>query len=513
MRNRLLSLLLISWFLISCDAGIDGQLRDNLPPQTSLTVNEINLHEGDRLVSQVNISWWGDDPDGYVTGYEFLILEESQIPTNEANEPVCELPSGFGSEWKFTTNTDSTFVLPIEEGNTDADVAFFIRAMDNNDSVDPEPPCLIFPIRNSNPSIIFEPFETPPDTTYSIVSFGWTASDPDGDANLNRIEISLNSEDDWIELDTDVNFITLDIDDSSDAPSASIFTGRALNNSDLTLNNVELNAENTLYIRAADNAGAISETSEFTWYVKQQRSRILYVDDYPGDNGDDRRALHLALLAENGFTEIDYIDIRDGEAVGGRRVPFSAGFPDRSLADPTINLMMAQWDHIYWVSNDLDRNIGYALELTLQFFEEGGTMFINIPTKNLLPDNDLFEFLPFQGFESVPAGFNNFQISGNSLVTPAPSIENPPVLRFSRQLTAARPIIPFGETVNLFEADFRVRPFFGPVQDFDGNKLIAATNPEQSILFFGIDINEFTDESDISRLIELTCNEILGFNQ
>ena len=27
-------------------------------------------------------------------------------------------------------------------------------------------------------------------------------------------------------------------------------------------------------------------------------------------------------LPENGFTEIDYIDIRDGEAVGGRRVPF-----------------------------------------------------------------------------------------------------------------------------------------------------------------------------------------------
>ena len=54
---------------------------------------------------------------------------------------------GFGGpKWKFTTNTDSTFVLPIEEGNTDADVAFFIRAMDNNDSVDPEPPCLIFPI-------------------------------------------------------------------------------------------------------------------------------------------------------------------------------------------------------------------------------------------------------------------------------------------------------------------------------------------------------------------------------
>jgi hypothetical protein len=173
--------------------------------------------------------------------------------------------------------------------------------------------------------------------------------------------------------------------------------------------------------------------------------------------------------------------------------------------------MLAEWDHIYWVSNDLDRNIGYALELTLDFFNNGGTMFINIPTKNLLPDNNLFEFLPFQGFETVPTGFNNFVINANSLVIPNPDLQNPPVLRFSRQLTAARPIIPFGETVNLFEADYKVRPFFGAAQDFQGNKLIAATNPDQSILYFGIDINEFTADSERARLIELTCIEILGF--
>jgi hypothetical protein len=511
MRIRLLFLVLSAWFLMSCDAGLDGQLRDNLPPKTFLTVNEINLPEGDRLVSQVNISWWGDDPDGYIIGFEFLVLEESRIPTDGAGNLVCELPSGIESEWKFTTNTDSTFVLPIEEGNTDADVAFFVRAVDNKEAVDPEPPCLLFPIRNSPPVITFRPFETPPDTTFRIVSFGWVASDPDGQANLNRIEISLNNEDDWRELDTNVNFITFRVDDTVSPAVATLFTGRALNSTGVTFNSVNVDAENTLYIRAIDNAGAISPVDSHTWFLKKQTSRILYVDDYPGTTGDQRRALHLSLLAENGITNVDYIDITDGQATGGRRVPFSAGFPDRSLAAPTINRMLAEWDHIYWVSNDLDRNIGYALELTLEFFETGGTMFINIPTKNLLPDNELFEFLPFQGFETVPSGFNNFQINANSLAIPDAAITNPPTLRFSRQLTAARPIIPFGETVNLFEADFKVRPFFGAVQDFQGSKLIAATNPNQNIIFFGIDINEFTADSDRARLIELTCNEILGF--
>jgi hypothetical protein len=511
MRIRSILFLLSGWLLFSCDAGLDGQLRDNIPPKTYLTVNEINLPEGDRLVSQVNISWWADDPDGYVVGFEFLILEESRVPRDSQGNPFCQLPAGVDSEWTFTNRSDSTFVLPIEEGNTDADVAFFVRAVDNKQTVDPEPPCLIFPIRNSPPVINFRPIETPPDTTYRVVSFGWVATDPDGDANLNRIEISLNNQTDWQVLQPNVNFITIRVDDTITPPVAQIFSGRAVNQTGLTFNEVNLNAENTLYIRAIDNAGAVSTMREHTWYLKQQTSRILYVDDYPGTVGDQRRALHLALLAENGITQVDYLSVRDGEATGGRRVPFSAGFPDRSLAAPTINKMLAEWDHIYWVSNDLDRNIGYALELTLDFFNNGGTMFINIPTKNLLPDNNLFEFLPFQGFETVPTGFNNFVINANSLVIPNPDLQNPPVLRFSRQLTAARPIIPFGETVNLFEADYKVRPFFGAAQDFQGNKLIAATNPDQSILYFGIDINEFTADSERARLIELTCIEILGF--
>lgn len=514
MRIRLLSLILLSILLASCDAGLDGQLNENQPPKTFLTVSDINLPEGERLVSQVSISWWGDDPDGFIVGYELIVLEESLVPVDPEGNLLCELPDDFEPNWTFTTRTDSTFIMPIEEGNPDADVAFLVRAVDNDNTVDPDPPCLIFPVRNSPPDVNFRPFETPPDTTYRIASFGWLASDPDGDANLNRLEVALNdTTNGWHTLDVSVNFLTMRIDDTIEPPTADVFTGRAVNNTDIVFNSINLDDMNTFYIRAVDNAGAISPVREYEWYVKKQRSRVLYIDDFPGSAGDVRRDLHLETLAAAGIDVVDILVTRDGTPTGGRRVPLSNSFPDRSLAAPTINMMLAEWDHIYWVSNNLDRNIGYALELTFDFFDNGGTMFINIPTTDVATDNDLFEFLPVQGFEPVPSGNLSFVIETNSEAIPDPSVSDPPQLIFRRPILNVRPLIPFGETQTLFEADFKVRPVFGSPKPFEGNKLISATNSGENIIYFSVDFTEFTSDSDLTRLVEITCKEILGFQQ
>ncbi|MFN2373586.1 MAG: hypothetical protein ABR545_07205, partial [Cyclonatronaceae bacterium] len=92
-------------------------------------------------------------------------------------------------------------------------------------------------------------------------------------------------------------------------------------------------------------------------------------------------------------------------------------------------------------------------------------------------------------------------------------ITDPPRLVFRRNQLAAVPIVPFGETVRLFEADFKTRPVFGQPIDFEGSKLISATNPQESILFFGIDLSEFTADSDLTRLIRFAAIETLGFQQ
>ncbi|MCC5933786.1 MAG: hypothetical protein LAT75_11210 [Candidatus Cyclonatronum sp.] len=483
-------------FLASCDAGFDGNFNENQPPRTFLTVNEINLPEGTRLTSQINISWWGDDPDGYIVGYEFRIGDDDEQP------------------WVFTTRTDSLFVLPIEEGNTDADVRFTVRAVDNEGAVDPEPPNLVFPIRNSPPNIRFRALETPPDSTFRVFSFGWQASDPDGDANLNRIEMAINDTTSWQSVPPDVSFITVRVDDTVSPVTSQVFLGRALNSSDLSFDTINLNADNTFYIRAVDNAGALSEVVSYEWYIKQQTSRVLVLNDIQGDTNFQIVQQHFDLLRNVGINQFDFMDITDGVTTGGRRVVLSRAFPDRSLGNPTINLMLAEWDHIYWVSNNLDRNVGYALELTVRFFENGGTMFINIPTRDLPADNPLFQFLPFQRMEVLPSGQQSFFIANNSLIEPTEFVSNPPFLQFRRNLLSYYPLIPFGETVPLFEADFKTRAAVtGFINDFGGSKLISATNPDESILYFGVDLREFTADSELTRLIEITCIEILGFQQ
>jgi hypothetical protein len=496
----------ISLLLFGCDSGITGNFNENIPPTTNLTVNEINLSEDERLTSQINISWWGDDPDGYVVGFEFFIGE------GYTNADAI---------WSFTTRNDSTFVLPIKEGELDDDVRFTIRAVDNDGAVDPNPPSLVFPIRNSPPEIRIIASETPPDTTYRVFSFGLEASDADGFANLNRIEIALNdttSAGSWIQLEPDVTLITMRIDDTIANPTATISVGRSLISTGEMFTSINLNAENTMYFRSVDNAAAISEVKEFTWYVKQQTSKVLFLNDYFGPNSATREQLHLQALSAAGITQIDYFNISDGTATGGRRVALTSAFPNRSLGAPTINKMLAEWDHIYWISDNLDRNIGYALELTIDFFSNGGTMFINIPTKVLFDDNPLLEFLPFERVQPVPQGQQSFIIQNNSIVTlaadaPNEVTVNPPHLQFRRNLLGAFPIVPFGNSINLFEAPFRVRSVTGVISNFDGPKLISTTNSEKSVLFFGIDLSEFTADSELGRLIELTCLEILGFEQ
>lgn len=488
--------------LVSCEAGLDGNFNENLPPTTSLTVDEINLPEGERLVSQVNISWWGDDPDGYVIGYELFIGD-----VTAAND----------DDWTFTESSDSTFILPIEEGEQDADVQFTVRAVDNNETRDPEPPNVVFPITNSSPEIQFNNFETPPDTTYRIASFGFAASDPDGEANLNRIEIALNdttSEDAWKDIGLGFNLITLRIDDTQATPTADVLLGRSASSSDIRFESVNLNSENELFVRSIDNAAAVSDPISYNWHVKKQESTVLFLNDYQGSNNEDRFNLHSELLSQAGITEIDYLDISDGIPTGGRRVQLTQAFPDRSLASPTTNMMLAEWDHIYWISDNLDRNIGYALEMTLDFFEQGGTMFVNIPSKFVADDNSLLQFLPFERVEPVPSGEQSFYIGSGSELQATGDLQNAPQLTFRRTRTSEHPIVPFGETVPLFEAPFQVRGGFPPtIKDFEGSRLISATNPEETLIYFGVDFSEFTEDSDLDGLMDFLIIDLLEFQQ
>lgn len=491
MTLRPLSILACVAFLtVSCqETDIQGALKENRPPKTYLTLDGVDRPDDNRLNSQVRIRWWGDDPDGFVTGYEYNINNTG---------------------WRFTTTTDSVFVLPIPTGNATADVLFSIRAIDNQDAKDPNPPSLTFPIVNSKPEIRFNTVEQPSDTTFHVFSFGWSASDPDGTLNLDHTEIAINDTvNGWVTMPDGVNFVTVNIGNGSGATATGqIFLGKAYVSSALTLPGIVMNGENTFYVRAVDQAGARSTIERKTWYVKRQTSRVLVVNDDASPNTQARLNNHLSWLNQSGITAVDVMQATDGTATGGFKAPLSAAF--QKTLDPTMNKTFAKWDYIYWVSENLDRNITYALEMTVDFFREGGKMYINIPTKTLPSTDPVFTFLPFDRL-GVPGvtGAQGFLIQSNTALTPV-DVPSAPAGRIgSANITGVSPLVPSGGSKVLYNAVFRVRQLIGS-QLYTGNPAIAVLGADGNMAFLGLDAASI-NPADIQPMIQFIVIDQLGF--
>lgn len=496
-RVPLLFIILLLLFTYSCDtASISGDFKENQPPRTFLSVDRIDLPDDERLASRVDITWWGDDPDGYVVAYEICIGED------QGPDDPC-YPGNGG--WERTERTDTTITLPLTPGEDTDDVLFSVRAIDNEGMLDPEAASVRFPIRNTPPNITFDPTFIPPDTTYSIMSFGWNATDPDGDADLNYIEMTMNMDEDdpeasdWIRLDREIDFITLEINqeeqDENGNVTADVFTGRALRAIDQTMNNVNLEGDNTLHIRAFDQSEAASNIAEHQWYIKRQTSNILFINDDNTGGAAGNISFHAEFLDENNLS-YDFWDISAALIPSGNVLP--------TPFDPTLPLVMAQWEHIYFISNQLDRNLLYALEFTSEFLAQGGSFFVNIPSRSIPSHNReaVFNFLPFSGFQELPEGQSRFLLFRNSEITPLS--EPLPELTLAAGAQDHFPLVPEGDANTLYEADFIAG-------DHEYSRLISASNQARNILYFGIDMRDISEDSPLSETLEYFLLDHLGF--
>lgn len=501
-KGRLATLftLFVAGFMGACNTSPTGTINENLPPRTSLTVEAIDIDENNRLSSSVAISWWGDDPDGYIVGYEVAIGDTT------AN-----------AAWIFTNRTDSVFVLPISEGNETEDVLFAVRAVDNNQQRDPSPATLIFPIKNTPPTTELNPLELPPDTTYSVVSFGWAFDDPDGASTLLRTEITFNdSTSGWIPIPLDEPgqqevFITLVSDNDPINPTAELFLGRTLRETGITISTLSNNATNKLFVRTLDKALAVSEMKSVSWYMKSRNSNILVLNDDASGSSAEHLSVYLDQFSQLGFG-IDVIDISDGTGLEGGVVPISEAFP--RVVDPTVNLMMAQWDHIFWFSSSLSRNINYAQEILDRFFAQGGTMLATIPVTKIDEESPLFNFIPLQNYMPLnpSAGETSFLLLNNSDVTPAEGSGIDLTIRYNGGNDPN--IIPF-EAISgaqeLFEGNFRKRFITGFTVPFDGPSVVAAENPEGNLIYFGIPLADLNGSGNLNELMQLLLVERLEF--
>ena len=493
---------IFSFIIVGCDTGLTGSKVENQPPSTNLTVENINRGEDFRLSSQINISWWGNDPDGYIVGYEYAINDTSE------------------GAWSFTTKSDSTFILPITEGNEVDDVLFKVRAVDNDGAKDPIGASLTYPIVNSKPSVSFNQNETPPDSLFSIASFGWSVDDPDGLLNIRSTEIAINdTADGWVDIPFSAEnegriFISLEVDNSTTGTkTADVFIGRAYRTGVnelgdlLQIPGVEVGSMNKAYIRSIDAAGAVSQVDSVSWFVKEQNSRVLFLNDIGNSTSLSKQGAHLSYLEANGISPDKWL-INTGQPSLGT-IELSDQFP--TVVDPTLRKTLAKWDHIYWVSNDIDRNIVHGLEITTEFFESGGTMFVNIPMKDIGQEDDVFNFIPVDSIGYFPSG----SISTGFFIRQDTEVATStvgPTLTTSSSTVGVYPLKPLPSANLLYETDFKTTTVLGTVENFNIFEGVGIENAESNLIYFGMDITTLNGNDNLAEFINYVCIQRLGFS-
>ncbi|NNE70610.1 MAG: hypothetical protein HKN29_09650 [Rhodothermales bacterium] len=530
-RTILLSTAVAAAFLAACDSGFEGDRFNPRAPDTELAVRDTslvdNLAGNTRLTSTVLVSWSGTDPDGFVAGFEVRFFGTTEPATGE---------------WTFTTANDSLVLLPIPRGERIADVIFEVRAIDNEGQVDPTPARTVFPIQNSPPSIRLGQFDLPPDTTFPLISFSWRADDPEGLANLSRIEISLNDSTTYVPLDPDVDFVTLVGPTDLSAgliTDAEVYTGRGFSRSGLTVPGLRLNDENTFYLRAVDQTDTTSVIERYSWHVKAQTSDVLFVNDYRKSTNPRMAAHHLGVLGDYlaAGKEVDVWDLTLPFTTGSTgSTPRSQSLP--ALADPTLNQTMARWSYIYWLSTSTtDRistnNLPFAAASMDTFFDNGGKLMVHSPVSLPIEAeeaavNPAIFLMPITELITFPDSLRpSLRLAFNAPLTPVntlPGVAEPlPQLKSSGFQINTLPYVTTGANViPLYDARYRYVTRQGSRQGtWTGPSTVASISADRRVGLFAIPlINEQTganlligsddDPTAATRAVHLML-ESLGF--
>lgn len=399
-----------------CSKEFTNDPAPNQPPDTFLFLQPDSVLR--QTTSQQHLRWWGVDSDGFVRGF-FISFDSVS--------------------WSYTGRNDSLMALSFSRPDTS--FRFFVAAFDNAGNgrydvtgaygpepfidengngqwnepepfvdvgaVDPTPATLRIPVANSAPEVSFVLRSDVPETTYTVASFQWNATDFDGDHTIDRIFYALDdttSSSSWRELDGSFNSLTL-------------FRNRVLTPSDPSNYRIDsLNEGNhVLYLKVRDIAGAMSNTVRMpeegrTWYVREPKGDFLIVDDYlPSDAAAAFYGGLFDTLMGGRLKPRDVLDLKRGSS------PIKRGDLVPALINPTLTETFKLFKYIFWYADN-----GPSLEIaqtTLPEVKRFGTkvLFVSGFPENVTGQGSLVDFAPI---ENVEAGFfTNRLNAGDSLVT------------------------------------------------------------------------------------------------
>ncbi len=300
-------------FVFSCKKG---ELLPNMAPDTFISIQAINLTGENRLNSTVNLTWFGTDVDGFVQYFEYKINE---------------------GEWIQTRTQDSTFLFRIDANQDSTDIDFYVRAVDNEGAVDLSPAFIKVPLKNAPPAVAFEKASLPTDTTNLVITFRYTASDPDGNATLKQGFLRAN-DGEWEEIDLRQKLISIVPSNPAamGVGNASVYYGLDAQPS-LTINGFANGGVNVIQLKVTDIANAESAVdSTDSIFVKPQTGDLLVV----GGHNTSITAQYEMLVNAN-YTMADFVNFAGN---GGLNQP--------KFWEPTFSLMANNYDKIFFHTDE-----------------------------------------------------------------------------------------------------------------------------------------------------------------
>ncbi|MDX2283657.1 MAG: hypothetical protein NW241_05815 [Bacteroidia bacterium] len=475
--NRLRLLFLPAAWLMVLAACKPGELLDNRPPDTRLFVDSIRLSGESRLNSVVRLHWLGEDPDGYVRGYEW---------------------SADGSDWFYTVRTDSTFRFELPAGSDTADFRFFVRAIDNLGLADPEPARLTVPVKNEPPFARFDTINALPDTVLPVLTALWTAGDLDGGETLDSLFIRLNGGP-WYALSAQTRLITLIAASPQQAGSqqARILAGAEARELPRRLDGLQVDGVNRLYVRARDIAGAFSPAdSTGAFFMRRQRGDLLVIDAH-GEAAPD--SLYRNILNAR-YPNYDWYNLR-------------AQLP--GLWDPTFRLLLAQYDKVFWYGDDVlltSLNNQLLLEAAAgplqRYLNGGGKLLITakFPPLSAWAAGNGSAVFGFSPMDSVSSSTGQARMPTGSRALPAGLFAGGDTLAASSFITGADPFYAKDPGGVIYTGELT------PVGGWQGPAAIAAlgrfTNGSPNQVFFSIELHRLSQRrQSLERMLDRILNQ------
>lgn len=470
-------LLLISTAVIySCRKG---DFKGNQLPDTFTSVESINLSGDNRLNSEVSLSWFGTDVDGYVKGFE--------ISLDQVN-------------WDFTEAQDSTFTFSIPAGQDTADIDFYVRAVDDKDAIDPSPAHLVVPLKNTAPTAFFDNDRGPGDTVFCAGTFFWRVADPDGNETIEKVLIRFN-DGAWIEVDKTQPLISVLVDTavaSGDA-NGELYYGQNKSPESFLIDGLKVGQNNEVYVKAVDIAGAespVDTADNFFLKNKTAGADLLWVS---GHNASITAEYRGYLV--NNSVNFDFLNY--GVDQGSRQPVYW---------DPTFRLILGLYKKAFFnfpsgtfantvTGQDLSL-LEYTAPVVQYYTDNGGKV---LTTTVMLKTDDVSSIAGPYPIESLVVSVGQVRIYPDSTVFPV-ATGNFPIIQPQTVQFGLTPI------VKSADANFFYRANLTPLQNWSGDNLIAATRSNGGKIteaFFAIELHNYDkDPLQVEQLIgEILNNE------